>query len=1072
MAFTDNVRGKQNLGGIFVVRIAGLPYLFSHVDLPSQWDNGSGAVTFSGDDYEWSNSLILEESVGSTSSQLEPKAGTTKNGSMNLTFARAGTHRDPTQDVWLTLLTNNRTRSDGLITTVSADVEFSDTTINLTSNPWFGAGDQTLYLGRETVTKTGTETATSITVSRSEFGSIATYHRAVTQDPGVGGGQAVGLSIADFPLDLTGRLLEVYFCPGEWVEDTLRFFASSPLGSDENRIVFIGPVAEVAEGGTQFNRISVQANSFDSLFNAPACSYFPRATPYTNDIRNGQGTVTRTQITDHNKWFHCLLGFSDGFSGGTLQVLDYSNIADGDTLTIDGDIYTFRTTPATPASEIQISSTSNEDQAVEIFKTLQLATVSATDGYGVTENSLIGSFVVVKQVSDLANPKSWSGSFLTLADTIRLSGPGGDLAGNLLSGTSVGGIELLNLDLTTATNISLHDWVSTTDLASAITEVLQTALGEDTFTPTVSLYQARGDDGDLGKYVLGFSLFPSELIEDLGGVTFTYLPQVGARENKLKDLGFLERQTAGTDTNAATNRVKIEANKQAALFRWPAPPPTATTPTRIYFKDFPSETVRDDFTSTSRLFFDDQGNDIDPTIKIGDHEVVSGTGFSSYFASRYLSGITRGLYNSLPDEELYVEAKSDGKDKRVQALRVPGFRGCSAELILLFLLQGGRGTSNTYDKGWLGFGLGLPPVQIDTASFTQYLGQNVRDNWVILPGDEIREVIADECLLTQHFLVVEDGRLKLIDLLPVSELDAQDTTLTLDQSVLDSTRLGFDRKTNRIANTCEAKLNFNNASGEFGTEATSQQTDSVANYGAKRPVPLTVRGIAAVQGGADVLTVATQNIYGQHAEPTTIIEVDVCSFDLWPSSVGDPVLVTHPYLPSPTAAGLGVTELACRVHALQHFWVPGEGDPFTRVTLLTDAYRGRRSSIWAPSMLLLATSDGGTTWTVDDDAFGDGDPKDLEYFLSGQQVFVCQRDNLSETGAAAREIDTITISGTTDASTVTFTSPYTADTADVVVWFANYDNASLTERQQAHAYQSDGDGKLDASTDDPAYRYV
>lgn len=1069
MAFSDNVRGKKNLGGIFVVRILGLPYLFSHVALPSQWDDGSGTVTVSSETYEWSNSLILSSSVGSTSSQLEPKAGTVKNGGMDLTFARAGTHRDPASDLWLNLLCNNRKRSDGLISTVAEDLDATETSIQLTSNPWSGA--ETLYVGRETMKKAA-GAGNPITVTRGGFGAWATRHQGVVEDPGVAGGQTVGLSIADFPLDLTGRFIQVFFCPGEWIQEgELRFYAADPLDDAENRIIFVGPIVDVSEGGSELNKITVQANSLDALFDGPACSNYPRATPFTSDIRNNQGTVTSTYIGNHNKWFHCAVGFNGVPVGATIAVLDAASISDGDTLTIAGTTFTFRAVPSL-STDILIITSSNQSLARSIYQTLRIYTLDITGGvvagWGVEQNSAIGPYVVVSQTEDRDTPKAWSVSTAS-SNVLLLSGA------TLLDGGVDADIELLNLDLTTASNITADTWVSPSELSAAVTELLTAAFG-DTFVPRFWVSQTQNSDGSLGKYQMNFYVFPPDISEVLGGVTFTYIPAVGNAENKFKDFGFLDQTTGAIDPERTRKPIVIEAQKRAALFRWPAP--NFTTPERLWVKDFPSDTAEADFVNNGALlFFDDTGTDIPPTIKLGDHEIVTGTSFGSGVNSRFLSGIRRGteaapLYNSLPDEELYVEAKDDGKSKRFEALRVPAFRGCSAELMMLFLLMGGRGAGGGYDKGWRGFGLGLPDTLVDIGSFARYIGQSARDNWVILPGDDLRDILADESLLTQRFVVVENGQLKRIDLLPPTELDAADATLVLDQSVIDSTRIGFDRKTNRIANVCEAQLNFNNANGKFLTEATSQQVDSVANYGAKRPVPLKVRGLADVRGGADILTIATAEIYGQHAEPTTIIELDVCSFDLWPSSVGDVLLVTHPHLPSPTSASLGVVELACRVHALEHRWVPGDGEPFTRVTLITDAYRGRRSSIWAPSALLLATSDGGTTWTVDDNAFGDGNPKDIEYFRVGMQVRVCQRDNLSLAGSVVREIDGITLSGTADASTITLSAAYVGDTADVVLWFADYDNASLTDRQKAHAYMSDGDGKLDAAVDDPAYVYV
>jgi hypothetical protein len=136
--------------------------------------------------------------------------------------------------------------------------------------------------------------------------------------------------------------------------------------------------------------------------------------------------------------------------------------------------------------------------------------------------------------------------------------------------------------------------------------------------------------------------------------------------------------------------------------------------------------------------------------------------------------------------------------------------------------------------------------------------------------------------------------------------------------------------------------------------------------------------------------------------------------------------------------------------------------------LIAHPYKAARHSEWAPSARGLSTSDGGLTWAIDDDRYGDGDPKDVEYFQAGWVVEVWKVGE--EVTKLQRTIASISVSGTPNASTIklTLTTTYTVP---VIFRLVDYDDAGAVATQQAYAYLSGGDGTLDGGAA-LAFKYV
>ena len=58
--FLQALSRDTGIAVIWMVRVAGIPYIFANQSLPTEWDAGSGTVTWlDGDTYTWQPSLIL-----------------------------------------------------------------------------------------------------------------------------------------------------------------------------------------------------------------------------------------------------------------------------------------------------------------------------------------------------------------------------------------------------------------------------------------------------------------------------------------------------------------------------------------------------------------------------------------------------------------------------------------------------------------------------------------------------------------------------------------------------------------------------------------------------------------------------------------------------------------------------------------------------------------------------------------------------------------------------------------------------------------------------------------------------
>lgn len=214
MAFSDYL-GRCSVGLVPYVRISGIPYVFSTIDLPDAWDNGSGKVQLGAEIHDWSKTLLWDREHSTAGDELQPKRGDWTPGQSSLRFD-LGMSDDA---LWLSLTNDNPARSDIVATTLLESITVAQTTDIIVRDESVWSADDLIHLGTECmrVTTIG-GTSTLSTVQRGRYGSWARYHPAGDESAGIDVSGAGGV-LSSVPLQWRGRVVELYLAAGVWLQD-------------------------------------------------------------------------------------------------------------------------------------------------------------------------------------------------------------------------------------------------------------------------------------------------------------------------------------------------------------------------------------------------------------------------------------------------------------------------------------------------------------------------------------------------------------------------------------------------------------------------------------------------------------------------------------------------------------------------------------------------------------------------------------------------------------------------------------------------------------------------------------
>lgn len=237
MAFIDRI-DAEGTAIAWYVHISGLPYVFSNIDCPSDWDAGGGTVSWDVDGngaetYTWSPTFQPPRQWGVVGQRAQPFAGFAVSGSLKIPFVA--------DETWLALMARSSTR--GGFARLTDDLTSTGTTINVRSTtPLTDAGVTSgtdLYLGTETMeVNTISSGATSFTVAtRGRYGSIAQAH--IASGDAIFEAGAGGAKICDHMLVLRDRIVRVWVATGTMREGVFTPWGST-IGSTEDSERWVG----------------------------------------------------------------------------------------------------------------------------------------------------------------------------------------------------------------------------------------------------------------------------------------------------------------------------------------------------------------------------------------------------------------------------------------------------------------------------------------------------------------------------------------------------------------------------------------------------------------------------------------------------------------------------------------------------------------------------------------------------------------------------------------------------------------------------------------------------------------
>lgn len=1049
---------RPDMSAIFVLRISGIPLLFSNAKIPTRWSS-TNTLTYNGEDYTWVPALDISEGVSVSTTKIEPKGGVGQSTGMDFNIVTVGYQSGSYEtDPTLSVLLNNTNRTDSryvasLKANLDADVSGPGTDLFFIYNPWESSGIDFLYLGTETIkiesiTNNKADNIES-TVTRGCFGSMPQDHIGEVYDAtSVQGGN---MYVADYPLTMEGRYAELWMVPGEFHTDAngKPFFIpfADGLADSDNQLVYAGLVDGTHEDGMI---VTFRTSSLDQMIKGNVMAMCPTAKI------NAARKIERFYLGPHNWWISFDIQTDSYTFAPVIAAKSHTDITAGDTITICG---------------IPIIEGTHWNKLGDL--PAAYGSIVAAINAHVVLNTLVSAFLVDGVIS--VHPRSYLGATNTITFTQTV-------AGNLYSSSSnfegQNGFYFLNVRLVKSDNndgqAPYSDVIEAEYSLSQLEQILKDTINSRIPPPirVTGIFTYGANEGDKPLVEFAGSIQPAII----GKVsTLTFITQQGSYSSFLRDLGFTDLEyTADKDSNDDYAQFfKVSASRSPAVLRIPSEEFMA--PQRIYLDDV-DKFARDNF-AIAAGWKDRFDVDIPKFMRIKEVGIFNFDSMTtSAYGQRYLTSVTRAStsYGYTKPEEYYLEA-NQSDDKQIEVERLMALSGQTSNISMLYImLSSARGTNHAkYDRGWPGCGLGIPARFVDTASFerlnTEY-GQ-VRDTFLILPNDAARTIMDEELKSTQQQIVADLGKIYLTEMMPTLE-GIPKTTITVDPSSTTTNPdrgIGVDRQTNRIVNIVEVNGAYDYNEEKYYLNQINRKQDSIGTWGQKEKVVINLRGLANTVDGESRGKAIAQQLFAIYSQPYAIIDVDIAVKDAWLYRLGDEVLLSHPLLPHPTEPRRSAENLPCKIVGKKMNFFGSEKE-FVTLNLMSWALFGNRYTIWAPSALLTY---GGSpaVWNISEADFGNlvNGVYTSDYFQIGYRV-------RSHPVGSASIIHTATIvnrTGTPPGVVQITLSSSPGSTFNRIMTYGLYSDGSLHDDQRKVAYMSEYLGTLQKSSGtDPAFKYL
>lgn len=622
-------------------------------------------------------------------------------------------------------------------------------------------------------------------------------------------------------------------------------------------------------------------------------------------------------------------------------------------------------------------------------------------------------------------------------------------------------------------------WYSLAEINEALTYTITevgTTPGSMSSTETSVYLTQEQEAGGITNTDSPWSLVVSSGDSSAGNDDYTLIVKgVNAGRSFWRSIGFEEEEEAseGNGSVPFSWRVTAPRNRPRAFI-----PNSRRTGWQIIV----SEELTNLPFQASTGWTDDDGNAISGYVLIGE-EVIE-------FTARAVASITgradspialtlgqRGAFGTRV-AELYEEAGEDSDPVEiVQGLCFPYTTWGRAGLYLATCLAG-QADNGSFDKGWRGAGAAISADIINSVSWRNVAqATSGRRDIAVFESTPLDEVLA-RCLVPSQAIIVarstDSGTLpyalEALQIRPPMVSDATDATSLGVGELLTIGGEGIDWSADEsavISTVVGANLGYDHGRGE-GSQLTWINGTAKGTYPDSRAIDVDLRDLAGYDEATVRLGELAQILSANYGVPFLVIGLTVAlPEDAWTLDVGDIVSITHPLILQRAAASRGVTALLGRVFSISRRYRGGGAAGHITVVAQED---GRRFGGYAPSALVNAVGGSALILTVDDNYDSLSGTKDVTRFAAGDKVRLYNPGN--ESAAESRTIDSTSVSGSADSSTITLTVA-TGLSVPIVVEPSAYNTSGMPDSQRVYVYLSDNDGQIDkASGADDAFEYL
>jgi len=223
---------STNICLAYAFRISGLPYIFSTINLPSNWEDSTNVINVESEYYTWKPTIVGDLQIGE--SKIQPWLGVASPASFKTAIAIDSDIKS--------LMNRDIYRSGKNVCQLTGNATPSYAFLGVNSTTGFDtSGD--IYANTETIYYDSVETTRFADLTRARYGSYAQHHFGTLSEED---SYSSGIYLSDFPLTLNDRIITVWIIQGQQRNDGT--FAPDEDTLEACDVIYTGIVKNVSYG--------------------------------------------------------------------------------------------------------------------------------------------------------------------------------------------------------------------------------------------------------------------------------------------------------------------------------------------------------------------------------------------------------------------------------------------------------------------------------------------------------------------------------------------------------------------------------------------------------------------------------------------------------------------------------------------------------------------------------------------------------------------------------------------------------------------------------------------------------